>query len=67
MSKQGPAETCPQQLVLDFQGPKPVEHPECSGPKILAFVDHATRAVRERAVQRVKTSGIFSLPANLSR
>jgi hypothetical protein len=67
MSKQGPAETCPQQLVLDFQGPKPVEHSESSSPKILAFVDQATRVVRERAVQRVKTSGIFSLPANLPR
>jgi hypothetical protein len=60
MSKQGPAETCPQQLILDFSGPKP-EITGGSKSQIIVFVDAATRMVRQQALERVKAAGIFQV------
>jgi hypothetical protein len=62
MSKQPPAETSPQQLVLDLHVPKSVESSAACNAAVLAFVDSATRSVREKAIERVKSSGIFQLP-----
>jgi hypothetical protein len=62
MSKQGPAETSPQQLRLDLQGPEAVSTRSEAAPKIVTFIDSATRTIRQQAVQRVKAAGIFKVP-----
>ena len=67
MSKQDPAETCPQQLRLDFQSPKAVSANVVASPKIVSFVDSATRTIRQQAVERVKAAGIFKIPSSRPR
>jgi hypothetical protein len=61
MSKQVPAETCPQQLLLDLESPKAVSNNVAASPRIAAFVDASTRDVRQQAVERVKAAGIFQI------
>lgn len=60
MSKQETAVTCPQQLALDFQNPGS-ESAAASETKIVLFVDSTTKLIRERAINRVKSAGIFNL------
>lgn len=62
MSKQGPAETCPQQLILDLESPKSAGGTIEAAPRVVAFIDSATRSVRQQALERVKSAGIFHLP-----
>ena len=50
MPKQDPAESFPQQLALDLQGPKPVAQVTPAN-NVHAFVDSATRLVRLQAVE----------------
>lgn len=53
------------QLTLDFSvQTKPYEKSKRAA-EIVTFVDAATIDVRRQAVQRLATSGVFAVPANL--
>jgi hypothetical protein len=67
MSKQDPAETCPQQLLLDLESPKIGSSGVVSPVRITTFLDATTRNVRQQAIERVKSAGIFQLPRSQSR
>jgi len=62
MSKQETLQPYPQQLSLDFKAQKPtaVSGPQVS--KVMGFVDSATLKIRQQALNRIKSAGIFAPP-----
>jgi hypothetical protein len=61
MPKQDSTETCPQQLRLDLDNPKAARINRVEASRVATFTDAATRNVRQHAIERVRSAGIFQL------